>query len=174
MSNFKKMTLKNVELINIYAYINRTEKVVDKKGNVEKDENGNEKTYSPTFELIKNFNTKAKWAFRVNLKKIEEANKLYEEALREFQLEYADDEHSTEEVMKDEKGNPVKNEQGEEIKTRTVKKEYFDEFQSKYQELLVQENEVSFKVVNIEDIEDANPDFADLEMLSFMIDDEDE
>lgn len=29
MSNFKKMTLKNVELINIYAYINRTEKVID-------------------------------------------------------------------------------------------------------------------------------------------------
>lgn len=174
MSNFKKMTLKNVELINIYAYINRTEKVIDKKGNVEKDENGNEKTYSPTFELIKNFNTKAKWAFRVNLKKIEEANKLYEEALREFQSEYADDEHSTEEVMKDEKGNPVKNEQGEEVKTRTVKKEYFDEFQNKYQELLVQENEVSFKVINIEDIEDANPDFADLEMLSFMINEEDE
>lgn len=37
MSNFKKMTLKNVELINIYAYINRTEKVINKKGNVEKD-----------------------------------------------------------------------------------------------------------------------------------------
>ena len=34
MSNFKKMTLKNVELINIYAYINRTEKVINKKGNV--------------------------------------------------------------------------------------------------------------------------------------------
>lgn len=174
MSNFKKMTLKNVELINIYAYINRTEKVIDKKGNVEKDENGNEKTYSPTFELIKNFNTKAKWAFRVNLKKIEEANKLYEEALREFQSEYADDEHSTEEVMRDEKGNPVKNEQGEEIKTRTVKKEYFDEFQNKYQELLVQENEINFKLITIDDIEDANPSFADLEMLSFMIDDEDE
>lgn len=166
MSNFKKMTLKNVELINIYAYINRTEKVVDKKGNVEKDENGNEKTYSPTLELIKDFNTKAKWAFRVNLKKIEEANKLYEEALREFQSEYADDEHSTEEVMKDEKG--------EEIKTRTVKKEYFDEFQNKYQELLVQENEINFKLITIDDIEDANPSFADLEMLSFMIDDEDE
>lgn len=174
MSNFKKMTLKNVELINIYAYINRTEKVIDKKGNVEKDENGNEKTYSPTLELIKNFNTKAKWAFRVNLKKIEEANKLYEEALREFQSEYADDEHSTEEVMKDEKGNSVKNEQGEEIKTRTVKKEYFDEFQNKYQELLVQENEINFKLITIDDIEDANPSFEDLEMLSFMIDDEDE
>lgn len=166
MSNFKKMTLKNVELINIYAYINRTEKVIDKKGNVEKDENGNEKTYSPTFELIKNFNTKAKWAFRVNLKKIEEANKLYEEALREFQSEYADDEHSTEEVMRDE--------QGEEIKTRTVKEEYFAEFQNKYQELLVQENEINFKLITIDDIEDANPSFADLEMLSFMIDDEDE
>ena len=161
MSNFKKMTLKNVELINIYAYINRTEKVINKKGNVEKDENGNE-------------NTKAKWAFRVNLKKIEEANKLYEEALREFQSEYADDEHSTEEVMKDEKGNPVKNEQGEEIKTRTVKEEYFAEFQNKYQELLVQENEINFKLITIDDIEDANPSFADLEMLSFMIDDEDE
>ena len=63
MSKFKKMTLKNVEVVNIYAYINRTEKVLDKKGNVEKDENGNEKTYSPTLELIKDFNTKAKWAF---------------------------------------------------------------------------------------------------------------
>lgn len=76
--------------------------------------------------------------------------------------------------MKDEKGNPVKNEQGEEIKTRTVKKEYFDEFQNKYQELLVQENEINFKLITIDDIEDANPSFADLEMLSFMIDDEDE
>lgn len=77
-------------------------------------------------------------------------------------------------VMKDEKGNPVKNEQGEEIKTRTVKKEFFDEFQNKYQELLVQENEINFKLITIDDIEDANPSFADLEMLSFMIDDEDE
>ena len=74
----------------------------------------------------------------------------------------------------DEKGNPVKNEQGEEIKTRTVKEKYFAEFQNKYQELLVQENEINFKLITIDDIEDANPSFADLEMLSFMIDDEDE
>lgn len=174
MSKFKKMTLKNVEVVNIYAYINRTEKVLDKKGNPEKDENGNDKTFSPTLDLIKNFSTKAKWAFRVNVKKIEEINKLYEEAVREFQAEYADDEHSTEEVMKDEKGEPVKNEQGEEVKTRTVKPEYLAEFQSKYQELLSQENEVNFKLVTIDDIEDADPSFADLEMLSFMIDDEDE
>ena len=174
MSKFKKMTLKNLEVLNIYTYINRTEKVLDKKGNPEKDENGNEKTYSPTLDLIKNFSTKAKWAFRVNLKKLEEANALYDEALREFQSEYADDEHSTEEVMKDEKGESLKNENGEEVKTRTVKAEYLAEFQNKYQELLMQENEISFKLITIEDIEDADPSFADLEMLSFMIDDEDE
>ena len=38
----------------------------------------------------------------------------------------------------------------------------------------MQENEINFKLITIDDIEDANPSFADLEMLSFMIDDEDE
>lgn len=32
----------------------------------------------------------------------------------------------------------------------------------------------SLSSITIDDIEDANPSFADLEMLSFMIDDEDE
>lgn len=174
MSNLKKMTLKNIEVMNIYSYINRTEKVLDKNGNPVKDENGNDKVESPTVNMIKHFDTKAKWAFRVNLKKIEEIAKMYDEELKEIQSNYSDDEHSVEEVLKDDKGNPQKDNNGEDIKTRTVKPEYLEKYQSEYQELLLQENEVNFKVVDIEDIEDANPDFADLEMLSFMINEGDE
>lgn len=76
--------------------------------------------------------------------------------------------------MKDEKGNPVKDEYGDEVKIRTVKPEYLSEFQKRHHNLMLQENEINFKLISIDDIEDANPSFADLEMLSFMIDDEDE
>lgn len=138
----KKMT--NLEASNIYHYVNRHEN----------------DTY-PMLDLLNQFSVKVKWAFRTNLKKIEEIVKLYNDVLKDLQLEYSDDEHSIASVDK--------NADGKESKIRTIKNEYVKEYQDKVSELLNQENEISIKTIDIDDIADAKLDFADLEILSFMI-----
>lgn len=115
-----------------------------------------------------------KWNILKNLQKVNKIKIAYNWEISKIQSEYEDNEHSTESIMKDEKGNPVKDEYGDEVKIRTVKPEYLSEFQKRHYNLMLQENEINFKIISIDDIEDANPSFADLEMLSFMIDDEDE
>lgn len=144
--------LTNLEVLNIYNYINRCNK--------NKQTQDESVTY-PMLKLLNQFGVKAKWAFHVNLKKLEEVVNLYNSILKEIQVVYSDDEHSTE-----------SNTDNNEIKTRIVKDEYLTEYRNKIQELLNQENEISIKTINIDDISDVNLDFADLEILSFMIDDE--
>ncbi len=139
----KKLT--NLEVSNIYNYFNR-----------------NENNTFPMLELLNQFSVKAKWAFRINLKKIEEIVKLYNDVLKDLQLEYSDDEHSIESTETDDKGK--------ETTIRTVKDKYIKEYQDKMQELLNQENDISVRTININDIADVKLDFVDLEMLSFMID----
>ena len=139
----KKLT--NLEVSNIYNYFNR-----------------NENNIFPMLELLNQFSVKAKWAFRINLKKIEEIVKLYNDVLKDLQLEYSDDEHSIESTETDDKGK--------ETTIRTVKDKYIKEYQDKMQELLNQENDISVRTININDIADVKLDFVDLEMLSFMID----
>lgn len=139
----KKLT--NLEVSNIYNYFNR-----------------NEDNTFPMLELLNQFSVKAKWAFRINLKKIEEIVKLYNDVLKDLQLEYSDDEHSIESTETDDKGK--------ETTIRTVKDKYIKEYQDKMQELLNQENDISVRTININDIADVKLDFVDLEMLSFMID----
>lgn len=139
----KKLT--NLEVSNIYNYFNR-----------------NENNTFPMLELLNQFSVKAKWAFRINLKKIEEIVKLYNEVLKDLQLEYSDDEHSIESTESDDKGK--------ETTIRTVKDKYIKEYQDKMQELLNQENNISVRTISIDDIADVKLDFVDLEMLSFMID----
>lgn len=139
----KKLT--NLEVSNIYNYFNR-----------------NENNTFPMLELLNQFSVKAKWAFRINLKKIEEIVKLYNDVLKDLQLEYSDDEHSTESTETDDKGK--------ETTIRTVKDKYIKEYQDKMQELLNQENDISVRTISIDDIADVKLDFVDLEMLSFMID----
>lgn len=139
----KKLT--NLEVSNIYNYFNR-----------------NENNTFPMLELLNQFSVKAKWAFRINLKKIEEIVKLYNDVLKDLQLEYSDDEHSVESTETDDKGK--------ETTIRTVKDKYIKEYQDKMQELLNQENDISVRTININDIADVKLDFVDLEMLSFMID----
>lgn len=139
----KKLT--NLEVSRIYHYFNR-----------------NVNNTFPMLELVNQFSIKAKWAFHINLKKIEEIIKLYNEVLRDLQLEYSDDEHSIETVEKDK--------DGKETTIRTVKDEYIKEYQNKRNELLSQENDISVRTINIDDIADVKLDFIDLEMLSFMID----
>lgn len=139
----KKLT--NLEVSNIYNYFNR-----------------NENNTFPMLELLNQFSVKAKWAFRINLKKIEEIVKLYNDVLKDLQLEYSDDEHSIESTETDDKGKKTT--------IRTVKDKYIKEYQDKMQELLNQENDISVRTININDIADVKLDFVDLEMLSFMID----
>lgn len=139
----KKLT--NLEVSNIYNYFNR-----------------NENNTFPMLELLNQFSVKAKWAFHINLKKIEEIVKLYNDVLKDLQLEYSDDEHSTESTETDDKGK--------ETTIRTVKDKYIKEYQDKMQELLNQENDISVRTISIDDIADVKLDFVDLEMLSFMID----
>lgn len=139
----KKLT--NLEVSNIYNYFNR-----------------NENNTFPMLELLNQFSVKAKWVFRINLKKIEEIVKLYNDVLKDLQLEYSDDEHSIESTETDDKGK--------ETTIRTVKDKYIKEYQDKMQELLNQENDISVRTININDIADVKLDFVDLEMLSFMID----
>lgn len=139
----KKLT--NLEVSNIYNYFNR-----------------NENNTFPMLELLNQFSVKAKWAFRINLKKIEEIVKLYNDVLKDLQLEYSDDEHSTESTETDDKGK--------ETTIRTVKDKYIKEYQDKMQELFNQENDISVRTISIDDIADVKLDFVDLEMLSFMID----
>ena len=138
----KKLT--NFEVSNIYNYVNR-----------------HENDTFPMLDLLNQFSVKVKWAFRTNLKKIEEIVKVYNDVLKDLQAEYSDDEHSVEstDVDKD----------GKESKIRTIKTEYVEEYQNKMRELLNQENEISIKMIDIEDIEDVKLDFVDLEILSFMI-----
>ena len=139
----KKLT--NLEVSNIYNYFNR-----------------NEDNTFPMLELLNQFSVKAKWAFRINLKKIEEIVKLYNDVLKDLQLEYSDDEHSIESTETDDKGK--------ETTIRTVKDKYIKEYQDKMQELLNQENDISVRTININDIADVKLEFVDLERLSFMID----
>lgn len=138
----KKLT--NFEVSNIYNYVNR-----------------HENDTFPMLVLLNQFSVKVKWAFRTNLKKIEEIVKVYNDVLKDLQAEYSDNEHSVEstDVDKD----------GKESKIRTIKTEYVEEYQNKMRELLNQENEISIKMIDIEDIEDVKLDFVDLEILSFMI-----
>ena len=138
----KKM--KNFEALNIYNYVNRQE---------------NNKY--PMLDLLNKLNVKVKWAFRANFKKIEDIVKLYNDVLKDLQNEYSDDIHSVESTETDENGN--------ESKIRTVKDEYMKDYQDKVRELLDQENEISVKIINIEDIENTDLNFTDLEILSFMI-----
>ncbi len=138
----KKM--KNFEALNIYNYVNRQE---------------NNKY--PMLDLLNKLNVKVKWAFRANFKKIEDIVNLYNDVLKDLQNEYSDDIHSIESTETDENGK--------ELKIRTVKDEYIKDYQNKIRELLDQENEISVKIINIEDIENTDLNFADLEILSFMI-----
>lgn len=146
MNNFKNKKLTNLEILNIYNYVNRSE-----------DLNG-EKTY-PMLKLLNQFSTKVKWAFHVNLKKIEDVVTIYNNVVKDVQQEYSDDEHSIESTDTD----------NNKTKIRTIKEKYLKEYQEKIQELLLQENEISIKLISIDDLSDANLDFADLEILSFMI-----
>lgn len=156
MSKIVKKTLKNIEVITIIDALNRS----ITEGDVEKH---------PVLDIIKQCPTKVKWAFMVNSKALEQANNLYQEAAKELEGNYSDDEHSFEDVLKDDKGEVVKDTEGNETKIRSVKKEYIEKFQKEKFELFVQEHEIKINMVDIDDFGDVDLELEDLGALSFMI-----
>lgn len=157
MGKFEKKTLRNIDIINIINYINYS---IDK---------GDEEKKYPVFEAINKCPIKIKWAFHVNTKALESAHQTYQDALKELENNYNDDDHSFDDILKDENGNPIKDENGDEQHVRSVKDEYVEKFKQERMDLLIQENEVKIMMVDIEDFEGADIDYGCIEALSFMI-----
>ena len=96
---------------------------------------------------------KVSWIRRQNLQKLMNVFSLYNEALTEIQLRYADDEHS------------VLNEDG----TRQVKDQYINQYQKECIELYQQDADVDIKKVKLEDLGDLTLTESQMDTLGFMI-----
>lgn len=139
-------TLTNYEVQNIIAWLNA----------------------KSTEEFTKKLPMSIKWPLHKNTTKLNMLAKDYEEVRQELEARYATDEKS-EEVKKID-------ENGEEQTVREVKPEFLEKFQQEQIELLMQENETRLYMEKEEElfkIEDSNFSMADLDMLSFMIIEED-
>ena len=97
---------------------------------------------------------KVAWTRRVNMDKLFRAKSIIDEAVKELQSKYADDEHSTE--MEDGNG-------------RSVKPEYMQEFVKEQADILTQETEVDIRKVKIEDLGDVELSDADMDTIAFML-----
>ena len=93
------------------------------------------------------------WKRRLNMKKLIEAKAIIDEALREIDVKYADEEHS--EKMDD--------------GSYKVKPEYFEEFVNAKDEILLQDTDIDVKKVSIDDLGDINLTDAQMDTLAFMI-----
>lgn len=94
------------------------------------------------------------WTRRVNMSKLLSARRIIEEALKEVQVKYADDEHS---------------DPSEEGDGRTVKPEYMAEFAKDQSEILLQETDVDIKKVPVEALGDIVLTDTQMDTLAFMI-----
>lgn len=140
-------TLNNYEVQNIIAWFNT----------------------ESTQEFSKKLPMSIKWSLRKNMTKLNALSKDYEEERRELEEKYATDEKSDEIKKVDDNG--------EEQTVREVKAEFLDNFQQEQVELLMQDNDIRLHMEKEEElfkIEDSDFSIADLDMLSFMIIEEDE
>lgn len=141
-----KMTLTNIDIVNIMSYVNSDESIARNT------------TMKFTMEFV--------WKFRKNIKKLTEANDMFNKLHEEIMNSYATDEFS----YVDENGN------------RMVKQEYLNEYSDKINELYLQENEINVDKVSIEKVcvgglegmDQVGVSIPELEVLSFMIDDSEE
>lgn len=92
------------------------------------------------------------WKRRVNLDKLFKAKAIIDEALREINERYADDEHSVEEDG-----------------SRKVKPEYMADFVREQGEILSQETDVDIRKIKITDLGEVELTDADMDTLAFMI-----
>lgn len=139
-----KITLTNIELTNIMGYIN-SEDSIAKKANMKF-----------TMEFV--------WKFRKNVKKLNDAYDMFTKLQEEIMQSYATDEYS----FVDENGN------------RLVKPECIEEYSRKMNELYLQSNELDIDMVKIEKLcmgglegmDKVEISIPELEVLSFMIEDD--
>ena len=97
------------------------------------------------------------WKRRLNLVKLSQAKQIIDEALREIDNRYMDDEHS----LLTEKGDG-----------RMVKPEYLAEFIRAKDEILSQDTDVDVKKILIDDLGNITLTDAQMDTLAFMIDDD--
>jgi len=160
-----KKNFKNIEVLNIVAYVNNMSK-----------------------EKVDELPLKFRWNLKKNMDKLRPIAESYEtfrnERIQELQTEWFNEEKS-EEFMQpqiDENGNPMKDEDGNEITEpmRKIKDEYMDDYRKvvnelndKLNEIAYENNEVEISTVDFDAFIDSLPDdsninFDDVTMLSFM------
>lgn len=157
MSNTVTKTFTTAEIVNIVGFLNH---IIETK-------------------TIDELSVKFKWAIRKSMKDLVEVDSKFkefrEEYINELRTKYfMDDEKSepTTLIEKDENGNDI------EVDGRKVKPEYLEEYNKelnnindKLHEILIEDNDVTISVINIDAEIDKLPDdtkftFEDLEMLS--------
>ena len=160
-----KKIFKNIEVLNIVAYVNQMPK-----------------------EKADELPLKFRWNLKKNMDKLRPIAESYEnfrnDQVKQLQSEWFNEEKSEEfmQVKTDENGEPMKDEDGNEITEpmRKIKDEYLEEYQNvvgelngKLNEIAYEDNEVEISVVDFDAFVDALPDdskldFDDTLILSFM------
>ena len=107
------------------------------------------------------------WKRRVNMDKLFRAKGLIDEALREINDKYIDDDHSEEIdiVYTDDSGMKKTR------KERRVKEEFIAEFTKARGDILLQDTELDVRKVKIEDLGDVELTDEDMDTLAFMLED---
>lgn len=100
------------------------------------------------------------WKRRVNLKRLIRAREVIDEALREIDQRYADDQHSDEVPAAD--GN----------RARAVKKEYLGEYMRERTDILMQDTDVTISAIKIGDLDGLSLSESDMDTIAFMIEEE--
>ena len=159
-----KKIFKNIEVLNIVAYVNQMPK-----------------------EKLDELPLKFRWNLKKNMDKLRPIAESYEtfrnERVQELQREWFNEEKSDEfmQTKTDENGEPMKDEDGNEITEpmRKIKDEYMEEYQKtvselngKLNEIAYEDNEVEIATVDFDAFIDSLPDeskidFDDITMLSF-------
>lgn len=160
-----KKNFKNIEVLNIVAYVNNMSK-----------------------EKVDELPLKFRWNLKKNMDKLRPIAESYEtfrnERVQEIQREWFNEEKSEEfmQTKTDENGEPIKDEEGNEITEpmRKIKDEYMEEYQKtvgelngKLNEIAYEDNEVDIATIDFDTFIDGLPDeskidFDDITMLSFM------
>ena len=160
-----KKIFKNIEVMNIVAYINNMPK-----------------------EKADELPLKFRWNLKKNMDKLRPIAASYEgfrdEMVQELQTKWFDYEHSEEfaQTKLDENGEPMKDEEGNEITEpmKKIKDEFLDDYRKdvneingKLNEISFEDNEVDIATVDfdafIDNLDEDSPiDFDDITMLSFM------
>lgn len=100
------------------------------------------------------------WKRRVNLKRLIQAREVIDEALREIDQKYVDDQHSEEVPAAD--GN----------RARAVKKEFLGEYMRERTDILMQDTDVAISTIKIGDLDGLSLSESDMDTIAFMIEEE--